>query len=83
MSWYQTYDGSGSMPTRSNLLVDGCLAVDPAVLRPEHDLAGLSVDQPSVLVPGLVSECVGDLLQIKTAEVKHRSAPDRTSSGPR
>ncbi|MEU5942158.1 hypothetical protein ABZ807_23910 [Micromonospora sp. NPDC047548] len=42
--------------------VPGRFSVDSTVRRPDHDFAGLRVDQPSVLAVGLVGERGGDLL---------------------
>lgn len=42
--------------------VDGCLAVDTGVGSPEHDLPGLGIDQPAMLVVGLVGKSGSDLL---------------------
>ncbi|MGH3845206.1 MAG: hypothetical protein ACRDR6_23395 [Pseudonocardiaceae bacterium] len=52
--------------------VDGCLAVDTGVRRLEHDLSGLRIDQPAMLVVGLVAKSGSDLLQVQAAQVKHR-----------
>ena len=41
--------------------VDQGAAVDAAIDGPEHDLSGLQVDQPSVLVVGLTCQRRGDL----------------------
>jgi hypothetical protein len=49
--------------------IDGCLAVDAGVGRPERDLSGLRVDQPPVLVAGLAGQRVADLLQVEAAQV--------------
>src|SRR4051812_19894999 len=51
--------------------VDWCLPVDAGVGRPEHHLPGLRVDQPAVLVVGLVSQRVSDLLKIQALQFKH------------
>ena len=51
--------------------VDRGVAVDAAVGGPEHDLAGLRIDEPPVLIAGLVRQCSGDLLQVKLAQVQH------------
>src|SRR6266851_8507460 len=55
--------------------VDGGLTADAALGGPEHDLAGLRVDEPPVLVIGLVRQCGGDLLQVKLTQVKHLVEP--------
>ncbi len=60
--------------------IDGCLAVDAGVGRPERDLAGLRVDQPPVLVAVLVGQRVADLLQVETAQIQHQARIDRSSS---
>jgi hypothetical protein len=54
------------------LEVDGCLAVDTGVASPQHDLSGLRIDQPAMLVVGLVAKSGSDLLQVQAAQVKHR-----------
>jgi hypothetical protein len=58
--------------------VDGRVTVDAAVRRPEHDLAGLRVDQPAVLVRLLVRQRGSDLVEIQVAYLKHRFTPDNT-----
>jgi hypothetical protein len=55
---------------------DRCLPVDAGVSRPEHDLAGVRVDQPVVFVIGLAGQGAGDLLQIEAAQVKHQPRID-------
>jgi hypothetical protein len=60
------------MPIRQVIEVDGCLAVDTGVGSPEHDLSGLRIDQPAMLVVGLVGKSGSDLLQVQAAQVKHR-----------
>jgi hypothetical protein len=52
--------------------VDGCLAVDTGIGSPQHDLSGLRIDQPAMLVIGLVAKSSSDLLQVQAAQVKHR-----------
>jgi hypothetical protein len=52
--------------------VNGCLAVDPGVGGPEHDLSGLRIDQPAMLVVCLVRKSGSDLLQVKAAQIKLR-----------
>ena len=52
--------------------VDGCLAVDTGVGSPKHDLTGLRIDQPAMLVVGLVGKSDSDLLQVQAAQLKHR-----------
>src|SRR5436309_14066749 len=52
--------------------VDGCLAVDTGVASPEHDLSGLRIDQPAMLVVGLLGKSGSDLLQVQAAEAMHR-----------
>jgi hypothetical protein len=47
--------------------VHGRLAVDSGVGGPEHDFSGLGVDQPPVLVVGLVRQRGGDFLKVKAA----------------
>jgi hypothetical protein len=47
------------------------VAVDATVRRPEHDLARPRIDQPAVLVIGLVRQRGSDFLQVKPAQVKH------------
>ncbi len=60
------------------------LAVDPGVGRPENDFSGLRVDQPPVLVAGLVRQRGGDLPEVKAAQMKHRaSVVPGTGRGPR
>jgi hypothetical protein len=59
--------------------VDRCLAADAGVGGPEHDLSGLWVDQPPMIVIGLVGKRVGDLLQIDAAQVKHQARIDPSS----
>ena len=56
---------------------------DPGVGCPEHDFSGLWVDQPSVLVVGLVRQRSGDLLQVKAAQIKHRTTltPAQSAAG--
>ena len=49
------------------------LPVDAGTGRPEHDLSGARVDQPVVLIVGLVSQRVADLLQIDAAQIKHHA----------
>src|ERR1022692_2673419 len=53
--------------------VNGGVAVDPGVGCPENDLSGLWVDQPPVLVAGLVRQRDGDLPEIKAAQLKHQT----------
>jgi len=50
--------------------IDRMLAVDTAVGRPEHNLAGLRVDQPTVLVVMLVFKRRSDLSQIDSSQVE-------------
>jgi hypothetical protein len=63
MSWYQVQVGRR-------------LPVDPGIGRPERDLSGLRVDQPPVLVAGLVGQRGSDLLQIQAAQLKHGTSID-------
>ncbi|MCC3313613.1 hypothetical protein [Nocardia africana] len=51
--------------------VDGRASIDAAVARPQHDLTGLRVDQPSALLVGLIRQSRGDLLQVEAAQVQH------------
>ena len=58
---------------------DGVLPVDSRVAGPERHLTGSWVDEPSVLVVGLIRKRGGDLLYVDSGQVEH--APhDRTSS---
>jgi len=52
----------------------GGLAVDPGAGRPENDFSGLRVDQPPVLVVGLVRQRGGDLFEVKVAQIQHRAS---------
>ena len=52
MSWYQTYDGIGSMGMRSSSARRG-------------------VEQPTVLVVGLIRERGCDLLNVDSGQVEH------------
>ncbi len=56
--------------------VDRHTTIDPAVLGPHRDLSGLRVDQPPVVVNGLVLQRSGDLPKGQPAELEH-PAPDR------
>jgi hypothetical protein len=56
--------------------VDRGLPVDAGAGRPERDLPGLWIDQPPVLVVGLVCQRAGDLLQIEGAQVNHETGID-------
>src|SRR6266496_3201020 len=77
MSWYQIQDGSGSMQIKSkSSRLAGACPVDASIGRPEHDLSGLRVDQPPVLVAGLVGQRVSDLLQVQAAQLKHGARID-------
>src|SRR5690242_14191525 len=44
--------------------VDGCLSVNTGIGSPQHDLSGLRIDQPAMLVVGLVAKSSSDLLQV-------------------
>ena len=67
--------------------LDGVLTVDPGVTGPERDLAGSGVDQPSVLVVGLIREGGSDLLNVDRVRSSIGSAydfsrlPNRRRSG--
>ena len=51
--------------------LDGVLPIDAGVAGPERHLARSRVDQPSVLVVGLIRERGGDLLNVDPAQVEH------------
>ncbi|WP_295696897.1 hypothetical protein [Lapillicoccus sp.] len=51
--------------------LDGVLAIDACVARPERDLARARVEQPSVLVVRLIRESGGDLVNVDPAQVQH------------
>lgn len=59
--------------------VHRCLAIDAGVGRPEHDFTSLWVDQPPVLVVGLVRQCGGDLLKVEAVQIKHRTTVVRAA----
>jgi hypothetical protein len=63
--------------------VDRRATIDPAVLRPEHDLSGLRVDQPAVLEGDLVLQRGGDLVQVQLAQLEHGRLSDRRHDRPR
>jgi hypothetical protein len=49
--------------------IDLCVPVDAGLARPVHDLPGLRVDQPDVLVIGLIRQCVTDLSQVEGVQI--------------
>ena len=51
--------------------VDGVLPVDARVAGPERHLARSWVDEPSVLVIGLIRKRGGDLLNVDSGQVEH------------
>jgi hypothetical protein len=56
------------------------VAVDAGVGGPEHDLAGLLVDQPAMLATGLVGQGGSDLVQVEGGQVQHRVSSHMTSA---
>ena len=53
--------------------IDRRLPINAGTGRPEHDLSRARIDQPVVLIVGLVSQRVGDFLQIDAAQIKHHA----------
>jgi SAM-dependent methyltransferase len=51
--------------------VDWIVAVDSGVGRPECDVSAARIDQPPVLIAFLVSQCLGDLLQVEAIQFQH------------
>jgi hypothetical protein len=47
--------------------INGRVTIDATVRRPQHDRTRLRVDQPTLLVVGLVRECGGDFLEVELA----------------
>src|SRR5258708_3018104 len=65
----QRVDGS---EVRSEFVeVDQIVAVDSGVGRPERDVSAARIDQPPVLIAFLVSQCLGDLLQVEAMQFQH------------
>lgn len=60
--------------------LDGVLTVDAGVAGPERQLARAGVDQPPVLIVGLIRERAGDLLNVDSTQIEH---PLRVERDPR
>ena len=72
MSWYQTYDGIGSIGVEIQLIeVHRVLPIDAGVLGPERDLSRPGIDQPLMFVVGLIGQRIRDLIDVQLAEVEH------------
>lgn len=60
--------------------IDRRLPVDATVSRPQRNLSGVRVNQPTVLVVVLIGQRAGDLRQIDPAQVKHQARIGRLTA---